>query len=83
MHRRRFLQLAGRLGAMIGVPRLEAMSQPSVSGVKHKTAKSPHTLITSLDEGWLVAIDPKNAGREAAWFQAPQFAKPIGYELHN
>jgi hypothetical protein len=31
MHRRRFLQLVGRLGAVMIVPGLEAVGQPSVS----------------------------------------------------
>jgi hypothetical protein len=69
MHRRRFLQLAGRLGALMGVPGLEAVGQPSV---RKKVAKSAHTLTTSLDKGWLVAMDAKNVGHEAAWFRAAQ-----------
>jgi hypothetical protein len=34
--------------------------------------KSAHTLTTSLDKGWLVAMDAKNVGHEAAWFRAAQ-----------
>jgi Glycosyl hydrolases family 2, TIM barrel domain/Glycosyl hydrolases family 2/Glycosyl hydrolases family 2, sugar binding domain len=68
MHRRRFLQLAGRLGAFLGMatPRLHPLAQ------RKKTVEGPNTLTFTLDSGWLIATDPNNAGRDQSWFRAPQ-----------
>ena len=68
MHRRRFLQLAGRLGAGLGVatPRFDALAQ------RKKRAEGPQTLAVTLDSGWLIATDPDNIGRQQAWFGAAQ-----------
>ena len=68
MHRRRFLQLAGRLGAGLGVatPRFDALAQ------RKKRAEGPQTLAVTLDSGWLIATDPDNIGRQQAWFSAAQ-----------
>jgi hypothetical protein len=68
MHRRRFLQLAGRLGAFLGVSTtgLHPLAQ------RKKTTEGPNTLAVSLDSGWLIATDPNNVGRDQAWFRAPQ-----------
>ncbi len=68
MQRRRFLQLASRLGAFLGVaaPRLHSLAP------RKKTAEGPHTLSVTLDSGWLITTDPDNVGRDQSWFRAPQ-----------
>jgi hypothetical protein len=68
MHRRRFLQLAGRLGAFLGVatPQLQSLAQSK------KVAKGAGTFAVTLDSGWLIATDPNNSGRDQAWFRTPQ-----------
>jgi Glycosyl hydrolases family 2, TIM barrel domain/Glycosyl hydrolases family 2/Glycosyl hydrolases family 2, sugar binding domain len=68
MHRRRFLQLAGRVGVFLGVatPRLHPLA-PS-----KRAAEGKGTLAVTLDSGWLIATDPNNVGRDQSWFRSPQ-----------
>ncbi len=68
MHRRRFLQLAGRLGAVLGVATPRFM--PSRSGRRRPKARS--TLPFTLDSGWLIATDPTMSAGDQAWFRAAQ-----------
>ena len=65
MDRRRFLQLAGRVGALFGVATPQLHPQ-----VQHKkTTQGPHTLAVTLDSGWLIATDPSDTGRDQAWYR--------------
>ncbi len=68
MQRRRFLELAGQMGAFSSVvtPRLHAFA-PS-----NNTTNGSGTLVTVLDSGWLITTDPANAGRDQSWFRTPQ-----------
>ena len=68
MQRRRFLQLAGRIGAFLGAatPRLHPLAPTK------KAAEGPGTLSVTLDRGWLITTDPNNVGRDQAWFHGPQ-----------
>jgi beta-galactosidase/beta-glucuronidase len=68
IHRRRFQQLAGRLGAFLGMatPRLHPLAQGK------KTVEGPNSLAITLDSGWLIATDPNNGGRDQSRFRAPQ-----------
>jgi hypothetical protein len=82
MNRRRFLELAGRLSAGLGVsaPLLEPATGQSFAGDlgrKPGAAGSSQPLVTVLDQGWSIATDPGNVGRQQAWFRAPRpEAKP-------
>jgi beta-galactosidase/beta-glucuronidase len=68
MQRRRFLELAGQMGALSSVvtPRLQAFA-PS-----NNTTNGSGTLVTVLDSGWLIDTDPSNTGRDQSWFRTPQ-----------
>jgi len=49
---------------------VEPLAAPAT---KAATLGSQSTLVTSLDgEGWLLATDPNNVGREEKWFSAPR-----------
>ena len=83
MQRRRFLELAGRvgtglgLGPLLGTETLGAFpleqAKASTSN-KNKDTQTAPTLAFSLDGEWRIAIDPENAGREQKWFLAPPSA---------
>ena len=74
MQRRGFLKIAGRLGAGIGVAGswLGAFPGESQRSTQTPGERSPHPqeLRILLDEGWSIAIDPDNIGREQSWFQS-------------
>ncbi len=83
MHRRRFLELAGRLGGSLGVtsPLLGAATLQSVAGTQtggeysaqpRATGQFAKTLVVPLDSGWFILTDPKNVGRTQEWFHARQ-----------
>ena len=49
-----------------------AAAQPASRPAESPIGSQP-TLVTTLDgDDWLIAIDPKNVGREQGWFNAPQ-----------
>lgn len=73
MQRRRFLKVAGHLGAGLGIAgpllRPEALhGLPTDS----KTPQKGSDLVLSLDGEWSISKDPENAGRAQKWFQTPQ-----------
>jgi Glycosyl hydrolases family 2, sugar binding domain/Glycosyl hydrolases family 2, TIM barrel domain/Glycosyl hydrolases family 2 len=79
MQRRRFLELAGRVGTglSIAVPLMGTEALGSLpSTAKHdphnKDGQKAPTLATSLDGEWQIAIDPDNAGREQKWYLSPR-----------
>lgn len=81
MERRRFLELAGRVGTGLGIagPLLgpEALAAFPVgdqqkTGAHNKDGRTAPTLATSLDGKWLIATDPGNAGRDQKWFLTPR-----------
>ncbi len=83
MHRRRFLELVGRLSAAWGVasPLLAPATQPSSANTeaskqhqgKHATAdQSAPALVMPLDTEWFIVTDPDNVGRSQGWFRARQ-----------
>ncbi len=82
MQRRRFLEVAGRIGAGLGIasPLLGTETLQPLSGTDKQSAhtqvgrtgqKAP-TLAFSLDGEWSIATDPRNVGRDQGWFRAPQ-----------
>jgi len=84
MQRRRFLELAGRVGSGLGVavPVLgtgalgafpsKQKNGPHSNGPHSKDGQKASTLATSLDGVWQIATDPGNAGRDQEWFLAPR-----------
>jgi Glycosyl hydrolases family 2, sugar binding domain/Glycosyl hydrolases family 2/Glycosyl hydrolases family 2, TIM barrel domain len=83
MPRRSFLQLAGRAGAGLGVatPLLEASTNASPQGRLRNqplAALDPSRIAFTIDNGWSIATDPGNIGRQEAWFRKPRLeAKTI------
>lgn len=92
MQRRRFLEVAGRLGAglgiagpLLGAETLGAETLQGLPGTGKQAAGKPTgkpgqkapTLAFPLDGEWLIATDPSNIGREQSWFGAARSdAKP-------
>ena len=77
MHRRRFLQLAGRVGAGLGIsgPLFEPVTQRAFADkLDHRRSGTSEasSLAVSLDKGWSISTDPDNVGRKQSWFKAPQ-----------
>ncbi len=79
MQRRRFLELAGRIGTglgiavpLIGTEALGALPSTEKKDSHNKDGRKAPTLATSLDGEWQIAIDPDNAGREQKWFLNPR-----------
>lgn len=83
MQRRRFLEIAGRVGTGLGIAgpwlRPEAVAafpappqNQRADRPYNKDAPRVPTLVTSLNGEWLIATDKGNAGREQKWFLAPR-----------
>ncbi len=79
MQRRRFLELAGRVGTglgiavpLIGTEALGALPSTAKSDPHNKDGQKAPTLATSLDGEWQIAIDPDNTGRDQKWFLNPR-----------
>ena len=83
MHRRRFLELAGRLGGSLGIasPLLApanyqsfAQTQPAGEHPREPRAngQAAKTLVVPLDSGWVISTDPQNIGRTQEWFRSQQ-----------
>jgi beta-galactosidase/beta-glucuronidase len=83
MHRRRFLELAGRLGGSLGIasPLLAPANYQSLAETqsdgehpRESRAKSQpaKTLVVPLDSGWVIYTDPQNIGRAQEWFHTQQ-----------
>lgn len=74
MERRRFLKAAGQFGAGIGLAGswlsrgeiVQAADAPKVQihGLQERAVL--------LDDGWSIAVDPDNVGREQAWYRTEQ-----------
>jgi hypothetical protein len=83
MHRRRFLELAGRLGGSLGLasPLLapanyqslaETQSDREHPGESRAKGQPAKTLVVPLDSGWVIYTDPQNIGRAQEWFHTQQ-----------
>ncbi len=84
MKRREFLEVAGRLGAGLGVAgsllageTFAATPSPGPDGANDKNLgsgeqKAAPTLSFFLDGEWSIATDPQNVGRDQNWFQGPR-----------
>jgi Glycosyl hydrolases family 2, sugar binding domain/Glycosyl hydrolases family 2, TIM barrel domain/Glycosyl hydrolases family 2 len=77
MLRRRFLQLAGRAGAGMGIaaPLLEPGTQSAFGNqLDHRRSGSSDAsgLASFLDKGWSISTDPANVGRNQSWFKSPE-----------
>ncbi|HEX4487846.1 MAG TPA: glycoside hydrolase family 2 TIM barrel-domain containing protein [Terriglobales bacterium] len=71
MERRKFLKVAGRAGAGIGIagPILNA---GNLFGEVKRSPEGAPTLAISLDGKWLLATDAENVGRGQKWFSSPR-----------
>src|ERR1700728_2511734 len=84
MHRRKFLELAGRTGVGLGMAEpllspavLKADGRAQNTGREANADRSSATLALSLNDGWAIATDAGNLGREQKWFLTPRAdAKP-------
>jgi hypothetical protein len=77
MQRRRFLELASRAGAGMGIaaPFLTPVTQPAfASKLDHPQSGTSGAsgLASFLDKGWSISTDPDNVGKAQSWFKAPR-----------
>src|SRR6516165_12006604 len=80
MRHRQFLEVAGRVGATLGIagPQLGAETLRAAANRDNSAANTlgntdaAATLAFSFDGQWLIATDTHNAGRDERWFLTPQ-----------